>query len=240
MFATRSARLLGALLAAAVLAGCAAPVQLPVNLAPDYFATTTAKGGRIGVVMSELPKADTAFPGAYCLLCLGVANVAHTQMNKEVQSFSTADLAPLPGELVALLQKQGFNAVLITDKLKVQELPDLGAADPTNKSRKSFAALKTKHNIDRLLVVDFTALGVWRSYSAYVPTDVPKAVAMGGAFIIDLNTHVYEWFLPLAISRAAEGVWDEPPKFPGLSNAYYQVLETAKDRIKGPLQAKNP
>ena len=119
MFATRSARLLGALLTAAVLAGCAAPVQLPVNLAPDYFTTAPTKGGRIGVVMGELPKADTAFPGAYCLLCIGVANVAHTQMNKEVQTFSTADLDPLPGELVALLQKRGFNAVLITDKLKV-------------------------------------------------------------------------------------------------------------------------
>jgi hypothetical protein len=166
--------------------------------------------------------------------------MAHTQMNKEVQSFSADELKPLPAELVALLQKQGFNAVLITDPLKVKDLPDLGAANPTNKSRKSFAALKTKHSIDRLLVVDFTALGVWRSYSAYVPTDVPKAVANGGAFIIDLNTHTFEWFLPFSISRAADGVWDEPPKFPGLANAYYQVLETAKDRIKGPLQPKTP
>ena len=55
-----------ALLAAALLAGCAAPVQQPVNLAPDFM-STKAKQGRLGVVMAELPKPDTQFPGAGCL-----------------------------------------------------------------------------------------------------------------------------------------------------------------------------
>jgi hypothetical protein len=238
--AHRLARSVTTLFAAAVLAGCAVQVQQPVDLAPDYLRTASTKNNRIGVVMADLPKADTAFPGAFCLLCLGVANLAHTQMNKEVQSFSTDELKPLPAELVALLQKQGFDAVLITDPLKVSELPDLGAADPVNKSRKNFGTLKTKHKLDRLLVVDFAALGVWRSYSAYVPSDVPKAVAKGGAFIVDLSTHTLEWFMPLDLSRAADGVWDEPPKFPGLSNAYYQVLETAKDRIKAPFKPATP
>lgn len=227
-------RLWSVLAATLVLAACAGPVQPPVNLSSDYFSAGKAKTGRVGVLMAQLPKVDTEFPGAGCLLCIAVANGAHSALTKEVQTFSTTELTPLPGELVALLRKQGLDALLIEDAVKLSDLPDLGASDPTNKARKNFGALKTKHGIDRLLVVDITGLGVWRSYSAYVPQDVPKAVMVGTASLIDLRTHALDWYLPLSLSRAAEGAWDEPPKFPGLTNAYYQVLESGKDVIKKP------
>ena len=231
-----SSRLLVAALAlSAFLAGCAGSVQTPVNLAADYFSAGKAKPGKVGVVMSDLPKPDTQFPGAFCLLCMAVANGAHSALSKEVQTFSTAELQPLPADLAALLKKQGLDVVLINDPLKVADLPDLGASDPVNKARKNYASLKAKHGIDRLLVVHITSLGVWRSYSAYVPTDPPRAVLNGTVSMIDLSSHALEWFLPLAVSRAADGAWDEPPKFPGLSNAYYQVLETGMDMVKKPL-----
>ena len=231
-----SSRLLFAALAlSALLAGCAGPVQTPVNLAADYFSASKARAGKVGVVMSDLPKPDTQFPGAFCLLCMAVANGAHSALSKEVQAFSTAELQPLPADLAALLKKQGLDVVLINEPLKVADLPDLGASDPVNKARKNYASLKAKHGIDRLLVVHITSLGVWRSYSAYVPTDPPRAVLNGTVSMIDLSSHALEWYLPLAVSRAADGAWDEPPKFPGLSNAYYQVLETGMDMVKKPL-----
>ncbi|WP_334118947.1 hypothetical protein [Limnobacter sp.] len=220
--------------AAILLGGCATPVQQRIDLADSYFLSGKAKEGKVGVVMVELPKPDTAFPGANCLLCLGVANGMHSALNKEVQAFSTAELKPLPYDVVSLLKKRGLDAVLIDEPLKIDALPDLNADDTVNKSRKNFTSLKAKYNIDRLLVVHFTALGVWRSYSAYVPTDLPKAVVVGNASLIDLATHSLEWYLPVTISRAADGDWDEPPKFPGLTNAYYQVLETGMDVIKKP------
>lgn len=220
--------------AAIFLGGCATPAQQRIDLADNYFVSGKAKQGKIGVVMVELPKPDTAFPGANCLLCLGVANGMHSSLNKEVQTFSTAELQPLPRDVVALLKKQGLDAVLIDEPLKIEALPDLNAGDAVNKSRKNFTSLKAKYKVDRLLVVHFTALGVWRSYSAYVPTDPPKAVVVGNASLIDLATHSLDWYLPVTVSRAAEGEWDEPPKFPGLTNTYYQVLETSMDAIKKP------
>ena len=166
---------------------------------------------------------------------MAVANGAHLALSKEVQAFSTAELQPLPADLAALLKKQGLDVVLINEPLKVADLPDLGASDPVNKARKNYASLKAKHGIDRLLVVHITSLGVWRSYSAYVPTNPPRAVLNGTVSMIDLSSHTLEWYLPLAVSRAADGAWDEPPKCPGLSNAYYQVLETGMDMVKKPL-----
>ena len=228
----RRSGMIVALVLTAFLAGCAGPVQLPVDLAADYFSAGKAKQGRVGVVMSDLPKPDTDFPGANCLLCLAVANGVHSALSKEVQTFSTQELKALPADLVALLKKQGIDAVLIDDPLKVSDLPDLGANDPTNKARKNFASVKAKQNVNRLLVINVTALGVWRSYSAYVPTALPRAVLNGNVSMIDLSTHALEWYLPLAVSRGADGNWDKPPKFPGLSNAYYQVLETSMDMIR--------
>jgi hypothetical protein len=238
MITMRRAGVLCALVLSALLAGCGTKPQLPVELAPGTFAAAKAKGAKIGVVMAELPKPDTQFPGANCLLCIGVANAAHSAMNKEVQSFSTAELLPLPADIVALLRKQGLDAVLIQEPLKLADLPDLGASDPTNKARKNYGSLKDKHKIDKLLVVQVTTLGVWRSYALYVPTDPPRAVLYGDVQLIDLGTHALDWYLPLSLSRAAEGAWDEPPKFPGLANAYFQVLETGMDMIKKPLTPK--
>jgi hypothetical protein len=33
--------------------------------------------------------------------------------------------------------------------------------------------------------------------------------------------------------KSAESTWDEAPTFPGLTNAYYQALELAKDAFLG-------
>ena len=236
----RSRQALAALFTAALLAGCVAPPQAPVTMGSDYFTPGKAKTNRIGVVMADLPKPDTAFPGAFCLLCIAVANAAHSALSAHVQTFSTAELKPLPGELVAAFKARGQDAVLIDGPLDITALPNLSApADGKNKARKDFSSFKTKHGVDRLLVVHFSALGVWRSYSAYVPTDPPRAVVNGTVQLVDLGTNTLDWYLPLDFSRAADGAWDEPPKFPGLSNAYYQVLETTLDAIRKPL-AKQP
>jgi hypothetical protein len=223
-----------ALLLAAFLTGCAVPVQAPVELKPNVMESIKAKGGRVGVLMTELPKPNTSFPGADCLLCIGVANLNHKDLNPVVQAFSTQELLALPKDLVAMLKRQGLDAVLISEPVNWDALPDFKAADPTNKSRKDLGALRDKHKLDRILVVQVTALGVWRSYAAYVPTDVPRAVLNGQAALVDLSTHSLDWYLPLTLARAAEGPWSEPPKYPGLTNAYFQVLELGMDMVKKP------
>ena len=50
-----------------------------------------------------------------------------------------------------------------------------------------------------------------------------------GATVIDADVIARE-----VVARGTEGTWDEPPKFPGLTNAYYQALETAMDTVKKP------
>lgn len=223
-------RLLGAWLCAiALLAGCAAPVQNPVGLAGDYF---SARSGRIGVAMTAIPAPDTNFPGADCLLCLAAASVANREMTTAVATWSTEDLKALKAELVAALAARGQQAQAIDEPLKLDALPER-AAEP-GMARRDFSAVRQRAGVDRLLVVDIGALGAWRNYAAYVPTGAPRAVFKAEAYIVDLATHKLEWYERFDLGRAAEGNWDEPPKFPGLSNAHFQVLEEGKDAIKKP------
>lgn len=216
------------LLAALLVSGCATPPQSRVGFAGNYFDTRT---GRIGVVMSEIPKPDTAFPGADCLLCLATASIANSDMTSVVQTWSADELSPLKAELAATLKARGQHTVTINEALKMESIPDRSGAEP-GFARKDFSAWKQRDGLDRLLVVNLRALGARRNYSAYVPTGAPRAVFQVEAYIVDLASHKLDWYESFDLARLVEGNWDEPPKFPGLTNAYFQVLEDGKDAIK--------
>lgn len=212
------------------LAGCATQVQVPVPMANEAI---KADSGRIGVAMTALPKVDTSFPGAGCLLCIGVASLAHTQLTKATQALPLEDL-PMLKELVAeRLRKRGAQAIVINEPLDIDQLESNPQSGP-NLSAKDFRPLAKKLGVDRLVVIQITEIGISRSYAAYIPTADPKAIVKGFGFMINLGDNKYDWHMTADNQRAADGTWDEPPKYPGLSNAYFQVLEMSKDRFLGP------
>ena len=53
----------------------------------------------------------------------------------------------------------------------------------------------------------------------------------GSAYMVKLEDNSYTWYLPIKLYQSASGEWKEPPAFPGLSNAYYGVVETVKDDL---------
>lgn len=219
----------------ATLAGCATPPQPPVEL--SAAGATRAKSSRVGVAVSALPKPDTQFPGAGCLLCIAVASGVHSKLTTQVQTFSTAELEPLKNELVQLLAAQGWQPVQIDAPLLENDAPARRDAQP-GQSRRDYSALKARHRIDRLLVVHIDALGVWRNYAGYVPQGSPFALVKGEALLVDLSTHGLDWYLPINVNRQSEGEWDEAPKYPGLTNAYYQAIEEARDIVRKPFRGK--
>lgn len=214
-----------------LLGGCATiPQQEPITLAEGAF---TAKSGRMGVAMTPLPKVDTSFPGANCLLCIGVASAANSALTDHTRTLPYEDLPKLKNSVADLLRKKGVNATVIAEDILIDTLPDY-AAKGENTAHKDFSSLKQKYNVDKLVVINITALGVWRDYSAYIPTSDPKAVMQGKGYLVNLKNNTYEWYMPVNIVKSADGKWDEPPKFPGLTNAYFQSLEIGKDSFLKP------
>ena len=62
---------------------------------------------------------------------------------------------------------------------------------------------KAKYKVDKLVVIDVTALGVRRPYSAYVPTGVPRVILEGKAYLVNLSNNQYELYRTVSLSRSA-------------------------------------
>ncbi len=220
------------LVAGSFLVGCAGTPQLPIAMKAEALAPPSNK---VGVAMSALPKVDTQFPGASCLLCLAAAALTNSTLTSYTQTLQHEDLPKLKDMVADALRKKGATATLIADELKIRDLPDFSGSGP-NIARKDFTGFKAKYNIDKLVIIDIGSIGINRAYSSYFPVGEPKAEVHGQAALINLSTNTYEWYAPLKQIKSAENnTWDEPPKFPGLTNAYFQVLEMTKDSIVNPI-----
>lgn len=226
----QATRWLAAMLLVA-LTGCAVAPQAPVGLNKTAIGPSS---GRIGITMSKIPEPGVELPGAGCLLCLAFAAVANSSLSSHVKTLGTEDLPQWKEAAAAQVRAAGGQAVVLAEPLDPDALPSFTSTSPSA-ARKDYRALAQRHGIDRLLAIEIQQVGFERTYSSYVPTSDPKAVFIGSAYLIDLKTNTYDWYEPFRIIRAADGAWDEPPAFPGLTNAYFQVLEIGKDRFLKPL-----
>lgn len=226
-------RVASALLAMTMLfAGCATRVQAPVELKPEALGD---KATRVGVIMTGVPTPNTYFPGAGCLLCMATAELANSSLTKHTKTLTLEDLPTLKDQAAEVLRKKGLNVTVISDVLDLDTLTK-NSADGQNAATKNFGPLGQKYQVDKLVVLSLNQVGFTRPYSSYVPTGEPKAFLDGVGFMVDVKTNNYDWYTVASISRAANGsTWDEAPSFPGLSNAYFQVLELGKDAFLKPL-----
>ncbi len=214
-----------ALFVALVISGCAVKPQNPIAFDSQKIISNST---RVGVVMTPMPVVDTRFPGADCLLCMAAASVANNALTTHVKTLPLEDLPLLKIEVVKSLKAKGLQVVDLDTPLDLSKFPDVRNSEP-GFSKKDFSSLKSQHNIDKLLVLSIAAVGVHRNYSAYIPTGAPYSTVQGVGYIVNLNDNSLDWYEPVTIRKFAEQNWDEPPKFPGLTNAYYQAIEMAKD-----------
>lgn len=213
-----------------LLTGCATTPQASIALSP---ATLSASGARVGVAMSRVPKVDTSFPGAGCLLCLAAASMTNSSLTTHTQTLPSDDLLRIKAEVADLLRKKGNEVIIIDEALAVDSLPNAANGAP-NFANKDFSSLKSKYQLDKLLVIEIAQVGIVRTYSAYIPSGDPQGAVSGRSYLVNLKDNSYEWYLPLTQRKSATGKWDEAPSFPGLSNAYFQALEGTRDAITQP------
>lgn len=214
------------------LVGCAGPPQKAVDLTASTF---SSRGERVGVVMTKLPKLDMQLPGAYCLLCVAAASIANSSLTAHIQTLPYEDLPDLKKDVADALRKKGLEAKVINEDLDVDALPDVRNAGE-NIARKDFSSLQGRYGLEKVVVLSISVLGMERQYSAYVPTGDPKAVLRGTGYMVNLKNNAYEWYLPVNVLKGSDGKWDEPPTFPGLTNAYFQALETGKNSFLKPFR----
>nr|WP_315204982.1 hypothetical protein [uncultured Albidiferax sp.] len=220
-----------AILAAAFLAGCASQPQLPVNLKPEHL---SAQSGRVAVAMTEVPKVNTFFPGAGCLLCLAAAEVTNSALTTQTKTLTPEDLPTLKEKAAEILRKKGMDVIVVKENFDGKNLSSY-TTQGENIAKLNFLPLAEKYKVEKLLVFSIDTLGFTRAYSAYIPAGDPKAAVHGIAYMVNLKTNQYEWYKTINITKAADGTWYEPPAFPGLTNSYFQAIELSQDEFLKPL-----
>lgn len=209
------------------LVGCAAIQQQPVNLSSNALSPNS---GRIGVAMAALPPVDTHLPGAHCLLCMATAAIANSSLTSHAKTLQASEVASLKTEVADIVRKRNVDVLVIEEAINIDSFPDAGSTD-ANMAKKNFAQLREQYQLEKLIVIDITQLGFVRSYSGYFPISDPKGALIGSAYMVNLKTNQYEWYLPLNEVKSADQKWDEPTKFPGLTNAFFQAIEAGRDLV---------
>lgn len=219
------------------LIACASSPQMPVQFKP----TLISEGSSVAVIIDDLPQPAMVYPGAGCLLCLGAAAVANSDVSTFAKTLPTDDLESLKSEVVANLKSINMNAFLVEEKIDLSKLPKnkKKPKDIPNISKKDFGELAKKLKADKILIIDINGLGIQRNYSGYIPTSDPMAYVIGTGYLVDPKTNTFQWYLPINETRLAENNnWKEKPEYPGLTNAYFQAVEKVRDNILAPFSKK--
>jgi hypothetical protein len=207
--------------------GCAS-VQEPISVNQSIY--QDGSENRIAVIMTPLPEPDLAFPGADCLLCLVTAEALHTSLSDHAEGLDGSEFKLSKTHLADRLRDKGVDAVVVDEPLVLRELPKVKSSSENSVGR-DFSALAEAHNVDYVLVISVSAYGFNREFASYIPTSEPMAVFKGKGFMVDPKTNTYVWYRPFDMAMGVEGEWDQPPEFPKLTNAFYQVVAEARDAV---------
>lgn len=216
-------KIIVAIISLLILSGCGATPIKPVSLSDTYYEEPKA----IAVYVDTIPsKAKMTLPGASCLLCFVAADAANSKVSSHVKTLSTDEFSSVIDSIQATLQDRGMT-VHPASNLPFNQLPRFRNPGDTY-ARRDHRLLKNRVEADHLLVMRVRHVGVERTYANYVPTSSPQGVVLGELYIVDLASNQYYLYLPLDFRVPVNGEWSEPPKFPGVTMAYYEAIERAK------------
>ena len=215
-----------------VITGCAPTPIKPVALEAQFYEQKTQ---RVAVYLDTLPEVNTFFPGAGCLLCLAAAEIANSDVTEHVGTFSVEDIEGIAADVETALKSNGLKPVVVTSPINWDKLKKFNAPKAPDElkqyARKDLRPLKQSMGVDKLVLVDINQVGVIRSYSSYIATSAPMGYLYGEAAIVDLNDNSYNMYQSVNIKTAVVGEWDEPENFPGITTAFYESINTLKEKV---------
>ena len=205
------------------LMGCGTIPQAPIALDMNKF---TQPENRVGIFFELTNKPTTNIYGAGCLLCYGVASASTGSLDKHLETLALDDINNLQKVLIDKLESQDKQIKIVEVKKKLKKFksqPDFPDRD--------FRELKEEYGIDSLIVVNVIEHGAFRSFNGYVATSDPMGFVKASVYTVDLTTNKYIQYDDIEIKVNVNGNWDEAPSFPGVTGAYYEAIEKAKEAI---------
>lgn len=218
------------LVLATFLSGCASFRQPPVVLDPQAL---HASRGKIGVAMTAVPTPSVVVQGADCVLCILLAKQMLSLVSKQAETLPVDDLKRLKAEVAERLRARGLDAVALDEDFDWKQYPEVEKKVPGIATH-DLRDLQRRNGINQLVLLQVFQLGFHRKYATYFPSSDPVAQVAGQGMMIQLDSGRLTWYQDVLTRKEARGDWDEQPHYPGLTNAYFQAVEAARDAFLQP------
>lgn len=228
-----------ALLLTGFLFGCATVPQPPVALDKSYW---NSNKPNLGVYVQNADVPQFYMEGDVRLLDFVVIKAVMAPASNHFEKLDLADFDVLRTDIKTRFEKESIEVKLLSEDLKMDDLPDY--SDPDDKdqvyfARKDYSKIRDKHAIDHLLIIEPKRVGLARPYHAFMPLGDPRAIFEVRGQLVDLHSNKLIWYADISRSGYSSGEWDEPPVFPGLTNAFYVALEGVKEDVMEHLMEEN-
>lgn len=206
--------------------GCSSVVQKSVIFNNNDITTGSKVVGIIGI---KNPEVSVAFPGADCLLCIGVAMASHGVLRDHAKTLNSSELTLLQNDLVKKLNAKGYT-VKVLDKSF-----DISKVEKNNEVKEGYSKYNfssfAKEGVNSILVLNIKEVGFKRAYQSYVPTEPMKAQIVADGYMVNVSDNKLLWFKEYKLSKGVVGEWNVEPKFPLLTNSFYSLIEEFKDTV---------
>ncbi|CAA0103622.1 Uncharacterised protein [BD1-7 clade bacterium] len=194
-----------------MFAGCA--IQ-PVDVESSYWMD---KDKKVGVVVSRIPEAYTHKTGGQGLLDVAINNAVAGPVTDHLRTLDLDEFADLKKMIADRFTDHGIETVIIEEDIDISTLPDTQISEK-GFAKKDYSSLKTKYQIDDLVVIHVVAMGSVRSYYGFIPTSDPKGYFVAAGRLVDLDNHALLWYHDEVRQIEVTGDWDqEDEQYPNLT-----------------------
>ncbi|MBU2707856.1 hypothetical protein KCM76_17815 [Zooshikella marina] len=221
------ARVLPLLVISFIVTGCVSH-QPTVNFSDSFL---EKKGKTVGIARTKTIEAETTYTGSIGLLDYGIISAVNSGLDNHLKTLEFPEYTSLQNEIAKLLKEKGLSVIIIEDPIDKEKFKIKTSENGKNTTK--FTAIKEKHSLDYILLLDLQKLGTTRSYYGPAPTSDPIATTNILGQMIDLNTGKLEWYRAAKTEVLIDEPWDESEsKYPNLTNAVYRSFDNAIQIIK--------
>lgn len=221
------------------LIGCASTPLPPISLNSSYW---EQHDQRLGIYVASAEKPQLYMEGDVRLLDYAIIKAVMSTVSSHFEGLDISDYEKLRDELNGRFSQEGRSVQLIAENLEIDALPaftDPDDADTIYFAKSDYSEFKDKLGVDQLLIIIPRRVGLARPYHGFLPLGDPRAIFEVHGELVDLHTNRLLWNADIKQANFSSGAWDEPPTYPGLTNAFYAALEAARQQVLSDLHRKN-
>lgn len=182
--------------------------------------------GTIAISQAAIPAPAAFQEGSQGLLDVAINQGMASDLNKHLQTLSTARAAAIPDNFSRLLTDRGFSVKKLDKPVDESALPDFKQASGTGGvyAKKDYRSLKSE-GVDRLLVIQVKRSGTARPYYGFIPLAGPSVVFDVTGQLIDLSTNELLWNHDGTNRALVPDPWDQPPTFGNITASLTEQME---------------